>query len=93
MSKPSAQRNHYARVLAEKRALVASLREMLDAYWGEGDGEDPPDFIKRAARLARWKCKLRGTTLPQDPARHYIGCNSTKKPRGECNCAEIGGFV
>ena len=51
------QRNHYARLLAEKRAMRASLREMLDCYWGAGDGEDPPEFIKRAARLARWTHK------------------------------------
>lgn len=89
--KPAAQRNHYARVLAEKRALVKSMREMLDAYWGEGDGEEAPEFIKRAARLARWKCKSR-MPLPQDPSRHFIGCYSLRKPRGVCNCAEIGGF-
>jgi len=85
-------RNHYSIKLAENRALRKSLREMLDAYWGAGDGEDPPEFIKRAARLGRWRYRA-VQQLPQDPARHYIGCNSLKKPRGECNCAEIGGFV
>ena len=52
-------RNHYARVLAEKRALRKSIRELLDCYWGAGDGEDPPEFIKRAARLSGWKHKAK----------------------------------
>lgn len=53
----NATRNHYARKLAEVRALKKSMREMLDCYWGPGDGEDPPAFIKRAARLSGWKYK------------------------------------
>lgn len=52
-------RTHYARVLAEKRALKKSMRELLDAYWGAGDGAEPPDFIKRAARLSGWKHKAK----------------------------------
>lgn len=91
--KSSLTRNHYGRVLAEKRALVKSMREMLDAYWGEGDGEPAPEFIVRAARLARWKAKKRSNVLPQDPPRHFIGCHALTKPRGACNCVEIGGFV
>lgn len=40
--------------LAEKvTKLQASLREMLDCYWGEGDGSTPPKFIKRALRLVK----------------------------------------
>lgn len=31
--------------------LTTSLREMLDCYWGEGDGETPPEFIQRAQQL------------------------------------------
>jgi len=31
--------------------LVASLREMLDCYWGEGDGEPAPQFIRQAQLL------------------------------------------
>jgi hypothetical protein len=33
-------------------ALRVSLCEMLSAYWGRGDGDDPPEFIKRAAKLS-----------------------------------------
>jgi len=51
----SVNRNYYARVLAEKRALRKSMREMLDCYWSTGDGEPAPEFIKRAARLSGWK--------------------------------------
>lgn len=36
-------------------ALKKSLREMLDAYWGKGDGETPPKFITLAANRAGWK--------------------------------------
>lgn len=25
--------------------------ELLDCYWGQGDGQEPPDFIKRAQAL------------------------------------------
>lgn len=28
-----------------------SLWKMLDAYWGKGDGNPPPTFIKDAAKL------------------------------------------
>lgn len=28
-----------------------SLWEMLAAYWGKGDGAEPPAFIQRAAKL------------------------------------------
>jgi hypothetical protein len=28
--------------------LTESLEEMLDVYWGEGDGAPEPEFIKRA---------------------------------------------
>ncbi len=58
------RQGYYARKLAEARALRASLREMLDAYWERGDGEPAPEFIKRAARLSRWKApkgSLEGT--------------------------------
>lgn len=52
-------RSHYARKLTECRALRKSIRELLDCYWAEGDGAEPPDFIKRAARLSGWKHKER----------------------------------
>jgi hypothetical protein len=28
--------------------FAASLREMLDCYWGAGDGQEPPAFIAKA---------------------------------------------
>ena len=52
-------RNHYGRVLAEKRALRKVTRELLDCYWGAGDRDPPPEFITRAARLSGWKFKER----------------------------------
>ena len=43
-------------VLAEKhRKLRKVMREMLDCYWGRGDGDTPPEFITRAANLSGWK--------------------------------------
>ena len=54
---PVSYPTHYARALAEKRAMRKAIRELLDCYWGAGDGSEPPDFIKRAARLAGWKHK------------------------------------
>lgn len=53
----AAARNHDARKLTENQALRKVVRELLDCYWAEGDGEDPPEFIKRAARLSAWKHK------------------------------------
>lgn len=42
---------------AEMRVQIAklrnSLREMLECYWGEGDGAPPPEFIRRAQRLLK----------------------------------------
>lgn len=35
----------------EIEKLRKSLKEMLDCYWGEGDGAPPPAFIKRALKL------------------------------------------
>jgi hypothetical protein len=43
------------RRLRELRQVKASLREMLDAYWGAGDGDPPPVFIERAIRLSGYK--------------------------------------
>lgn len=37
----------------DEQALSASLKEMLDCYWGEGDGNPPPDFILRAQALIK----------------------------------------
>jgi hypothetical protein len=48
-------RNHYARKLTEVRALKKSMRELLDCYWGAGDGDEPPAFIKRAIRLSGYR--------------------------------------
>lgn len=31
--------------------LAASLKEMLKVYWGEGDGAEPPEFIRQAQIL------------------------------------------
>ncbi len=31
--------------------LVSSLREMLRVYWGDGDGERAPEFIRQAQML------------------------------------------
>lgn len=50
-------RDHQARKLAENKAMRKVIRELLDCYWGAGDGEEPPEFISRAARLASWKHK------------------------------------
>lgn len=35
----------------ERTPEQQSLWEMLDAYWGGGDGAPPPEFIERAAKL------------------------------------------
>jgi hypothetical protein len=55
----AASRNHDALKLTENKALRTVVRELLDCYWGAGDGEDPPEFIKRAARLSGWKHKAK----------------------------------
>jgi len=31
--------------------LAASLKEMLEVYWGPGDGAEPPAFIRQAQIL------------------------------------------
>lgn len=38
----------------EIASLKISIRELLDAYWGQGDGDTPPEFIQRAATLSGW---------------------------------------
>lgn len=42
-----------------RRARLAerALKEMLDAYWGEGDGGPPPSFVQRAIDLIGWEYK------------------------------------
>lgn len=32
-----------------------ALYEMLDCYWGKGDGAEPPEFIQRAAKLCGYQ--------------------------------------
>ncbi|MDR5726263.1 MAG: hypothetical protein RB191_02220 [Terriglobia bacterium] len=49
----------YDIALTHIAALRTSIRELLDCYWGSGDGETPPEFVKRAARLSGWKHKGR----------------------------------
>lgn len=39
----------------ERRKMRKVLRELLDCYWEDGDGEEPPEFIRRAAELCGWK--------------------------------------
>lgn len=34
----------------EIERLRLSLHDMLDVYWGKGDGHTPPEFIQRAAK-------------------------------------------
>lgn len=34
--------------------LAVCIRELLDCYWGEGDGDEPPEFIRRADLMARY---------------------------------------
>ena len=33
--------------------LAISLKEMLDCYWGDGDGNEPPHFILQAQLLVK----------------------------------------
>lgn len=35
--------------------LRQSLKLMLEVYWGKGDGEYPPEFIRTAAELCDYK--------------------------------------
>lgn len=42
------------RLMLEMRA---SLHEMLNEYWGPGDGEMPPEFIVKAAALSGFALK------------------------------------
>lgn len=42
----------------ENKKLRASMRELLDCYWGNGDGARPPEFIIKAAFLSGWKARL-----------------------------------
>ena len=46
----------------EVNRLRRIIHELLEVYWGEGDGAPPPDFIKRAqAEVAALKIdELRG---------------------------------
>lgn len=55
MKPKTGYRMAFARAKTENNALRKSMHEMLDAFWGEGDGDRAPDFIRRAARLSRWK--------------------------------------
>lgn len=33
------------------KEMAESLKEILDVYWGEGDGDPPPKFVERAIAL------------------------------------------
>lgn len=33
-------------------AMQACIKKLLEVYWADGDGQDPPQFIKDAQRLA-----------------------------------------
>ncbi len=61
----------------ELRQVKASLREMLDAYWGAGDGDTPPAFIECAIRLSGYKHKK---TLPDGTGRTEFGGGRVKHP-------------
>lgn len=37
-----------------KEEMATCIRELLDCYWGEGDGAEPPEFIRRADLIARY---------------------------------------
>lgn len=70
-------------------ALKGSIGRLLDCYWGEGDGEPPPKFIKEAVRLSGWehtpaRCKRIPAAPNADPIsqlndntlRMYLGENA-----------------
>lgn len=44
------ERNNSNARLARARRGRKIVHELLAAYWCAGDGEDPPEFIKRAMR-------------------------------------------
>ena len=48
-----------ARVLRSHDSLVAALKEMLEVYWGDGDGQEPAPAVivkaKDALSRAEWK--------------------------------------
>lgn len=49
----------------ERRKMRKVMRELLDCYWGRGDGDEAPEFIQRAAALSGWKApagSLKGTS-------------------------------
>lgn len=48
----AAMANRTADVIEQLRA---SLKEMVDCYWGKGDGEPPPSFVQRAIDLTKEK--------------------------------------
>lgn len=41
------------RLRAYNNRLKQSLKEMLAVYWSEGDGQEPPVFIKKAQELVK----------------------------------------
>jgi len=53
----SNQQGELAGLVSENAQLRASLRDLLDVYWGSGDGREPPEFIARAASLCGYPLK------------------------------------
>jgi hypothetical protein len=47
-------RGYVVRLINKNEELAASLREMLDSYWGDGNGDTPPKFISRASNLSHY---------------------------------------
>lgn len=63
MSNPSTDKA-LATMRRDIKRLKASMCELLDCYWGQGDGDEAPEFIQRAAALSGWKAptgSLKGT--------------------------------
>lgn len=44
----------FRRLENERDAARLSLQKMLEAYWGNGDGNPPPAFITEAAKLCSY---------------------------------------
>lgn len=82
---------------ADHLALRASMRQMLDAYWGEGDGARPPEFILEAMKLSGWTLKgyrqREAAILAQCmQVLHHGKCPMFSDPASEdCRCVELSG--
>lgn len=51
----------------QSNALRQTIRELLNCYWGEGDGQTPPNFIQKAIAQSayKWKSPLQGSVQTQ----------------------------